>query len=109
MMILASSRRTPGPIRRGPSAEARCLKPPATTTAAAYGSRLALRLAGTTRILTHLQRHPAIDHQFDAGDVFRLVGSEKQRGVGDVPGFPHVSHRHLRIARAPHRLDIALG
>src|ERR1700694_5427787 len=26
--------------------------------------------AGTTRELTHLQRNPAIDHQFDPGDVF---------------------------------------
>ena len=38
---------------------------------------------------------------------FELVGGEKQRRVGDVPGVAHVAHRHLRVARAPHRLDIA--
>src|ERR1700738_1177457 len=78
---------------------------PVTTNAWGYGSR---RSPGR-RELARLQRNPAIDHQLDAGDVFRFVGREKKRRVGDVPGFPHVPHRHLRVARAPHRLDVALG
>src|SRR5882724_1253937 len=61
------------------------------------------------RSLIHLQRNAAVDHQFDAGDVFRFVGGEKQRRVGDVPGVAHMAHRHLRVARAPHRLDVTLG
>ena len=39
----------------------------------------------------------------------RLVGGQEQRRVGDVPGIAHVPHRHLRVTRAPHRLDVALG
>src|ERR1700737_2760044 len=35
-------------------------------------------------ISIHLQRDAAVDHQFDAGDVFRFVGGEKQRRVGDI-------------------------
>src|SRR6266851_4583656 len=40
---------------------------------AASAARCAASGARAARPLTHFQRHAAIDHQLDAGDVFRLV------------------------------------
>src|SRR5947209_7992801 len=57
--------------------------------------------------LPHLAGDAAVDHQLDSGDVFRLVRGQKQRRIRDIPGFAHVAHRHLRVAGAPHRLNVA--
>src|SRR3954469_21399138 len=58
---------------------------------------------------TRLARDTAIDHQLDAGDVFRFIGREKQRRIGDVPGVPLAPNRPWCPARPPHRFDVALG
>ena len=67
------------------------------------------RIASIAFSVTRLHRDAAIDHQLEPGDVFQFIGGQKQRRVGDVPGVAHVAHRHLRVARAPHRLDVARG
>src|SRR5712672_3357404 len=58
-------------------------------------------------ILTELQRNPAVNNQFEARDVFRLVRSEIQAGIGNVPGIAHVPDRTLSVTNLPHLLDIA--
>jgi hypothetical protein len=52
---------------------------------------------------------PAIDDELDAGYVFGFVGGEIEAGTGYVPSVAHMAHRALRIARPPHRLDVALA
>src|SRR6185437_11518465 len=44
--------------------------------------------------LPHLAGDAAVDHELQPGDVFRFVGGQKQRVIGDVPGVAHVAHRH---------------
>src|SRR5579871_3569116 len=75
--------------------------------------RAALRVDPLARNDGALSARPAckaaIDHELDAGDIFRLVGGEEQRGIRDIPGSAHVTHRHLGVACAPHRLHVTLG
>src|SRR5215469_5182747 len=56
-----------------------------------------------------LQRNSAIDNQFEARNVFRLVRSEVQAGIGNIPGVAHVPHRALSVSNLPHLLDVALS
>src|SRR5215207_9129159 len=45
--------------------------------------------------LTIFQRHAAIHHKLDAGDVAALVAGEIDRRPGDVPGLSTEPHGHL--------------
>src|SRR5712691_475100 len=52
------------------------------------------------------QADAAVDDQLDAGHVAALLAREIDRRPGHVPGLAAESHRHLRVAHAPHLLDV---
>src|ERR1700730_1670762 len=58
---------------------------------------------------TDFQRDPTVNNQFEPGYVFRLVRSEIQAGVCNVPGIAYVPHRALGITNLPHLLDVAFA
>jgi hypothetical protein len=51
---------------------------------------------------------PAVDDKFGGGHLLRRVRRQIERGLGDIPGFAHVTHGALLVT-ATHLLDAAIA
>jgi hypothetical protein len=54
-------------------------------------------------------RSPAIDKQFDAGDVARVVGCEEGHGLGDLVFRPRSAKRRRRRCLSRESLNLLLA